>query len=87
MIRIRREEVSRARVCWSLDGSVNQEGASTSDGSALCLYAERRKFDPHAACLFCSPPDITYVQFSCALARRCLVARLPYVSNFISDAR
>ena len=65
------------------------QGASSSDGSALRSYAERRGFEVHiAARLFCcSPPDITLFDFH-AHAREGVSSRVSsFVSNFIADAR
>ena len=55
------------------------QGASSSDGGALCSYAERRKFDPHAARpLFC--PARYHTSFNSIHAR---VSRRAFCKCFV----
>ena len=64
------------------------KGACSSDGSALRSYAERRKFDPHAARLFCLLRPISHMFDFHAHAREGVSLRVsPFLSNFIADAR
>ena len=65
------------------------EGVSSSDGSALRSYAERREFEVlHASRLFCSLRPILHMFDFHAHAREGVSLRVsPFLSNFIADAR